>query len=290
VALVSNSPQRTKLLKAVTWTFSNAGWVISRRDEDSTDFRVEAGTLNFLIKCVDETSIHFDSPTKIVTKLAGYTREHRNLRSRQLIVVFSHNFLGTPLDKLIESNIFALTLADLNDVTNLIGVSNKIPEKLSRLQFDLLARCVEYALFVSHQYRTVGDLDNSIIWAKHAVQNTGGFTNSYIYLFELLKSAGDLEGAAKMAEQIIRYRPDDPQFLQGMADLARKRGDKTEEGVWLNRQLERPTFPRTLDGILAKQRQTNGRSPLEEKMAPALKRVPSKSGFGRLLKSFLRLP
>jgi tetratricopeptide (TPR) repeat protein len=281
-------PQRIQLLKTVERAFTRAGWEVVGRHVDDHDFKVTCHDLCFLIKCLDETRITYESEFRILTSLERYAREVHSLRNRQLIVVLDWNFLSIPLDRLIDRRIFILTVDNLTSVTSLAAVGDRCPETLDERQTYLLERCVAYAVFLSQLYRKEGDYAASIKWARHAVEHSAGYTHAYLHLFEILKDTEDYDAAAELGETIIQYRSDDPQVLRGMQDLARRRGDKAEAAKWEKRLTEQPTTPRNLNDILAKQRAQNGTGERSAAAAPDTAPPPTKSGLARLFRGFRR--
>lgn len=285
---VTNPPERIRLLNAVEKAFNKGGWTVKKMGGMTVDFEPSIGRIRLAIRCVDETRMIYASSGDIVIRLEGEARKMRDFRKRQLVVVFDRDFLGVSLANLIERQIFAVTLDDLPLVVGLAKWHDVIPDGAEPRQQYLLERCVEYAPMIARRCHDQGDLAKAVIWAGHAVRHSIGFTPAHYLLFSLLKEAGDLSGAAELGEEIRRYRPDDPQFLRGMADLERRRGDKAAAARWTARLTEQPTTPRSIEGILAKQRQKSGQPALSKASQPEVPVRTPKSGFARLFASLKR--
>ncbi|HTI01174.1 MAG TPA: hypothetical protein VL752_09535 [Acidisoma sp.] len=285
---ITNPPERIKLQKAVERAFEKENWIISKRRAEHHDFLVEKGSLNFLVKCMDETRIIYDSSTKIVTTLEGYAREHRHLRNRQLIVVFDRNFLGIPLESLIEREIFALTFDEIPLVTGLAGISHNVPEGLLPRQTYLIEHCLQQCIFISGLHWKAKNTPESIAWGRRAMDLSVGYTNALPHLFNLLKAAREYEEAEHIGQRIMQFRPDDPKSIQGMADLARRRGDAAEAQRWEKRLTEQRTAPRTLEDILSKQRQQAQQPNPEAKAEVPAENALPQSRLGRLFTGLRR--
>jgi hypothetical protein len=288
MASITHSPQRNRLMKAVERAFDKAGWDVEKRSAESCDFLVEAHTLNFPIKCLDDSRIDYDSAIAIVTTLERYTRELRSTCNRQLIVILDRNFLGIPLKSLLDRDVFAITLEEISFITVLAAWSGGIPPAATDpSQKYLLERSIGHAVSVSRRYRDQGDIEAAIAWGQTALRNSIGFTAAHMHLFGLLSAAGEFDAAAKVGQEVCRYRPDDPQILRGMADLARRRGDKAEAARWTVRLIKQPTTPRTLYDILAKQRQQSGQPVSQRPVVPREDVAPLKSVIARLFRGLL---
>lgn len=279
---------RTKLLRAAVRAFEEAGWTVEARKGDTIDFRVDRDALNFLVACVDETRIQFESSSAIIDNLRRLESEVRRVRNRQLIIVLSWNFLCLDLNQLLGRDLFVITLDDLRSVTSLADVSDRIPDGVDERQAYLLKRCLDYAIFVSKLYHKSGDLSAAVQWGRYAVEQSAGLTNAYLSLFNILKAAQEFEAAAELGEKMRQFRPDDPQILRGLEDLARKRGNLAEAAEWRVRLTDMPTTPRTFEDILAKQRARNLSALPTPGPSPAVETPGPERGIGRLFKAFRR--
>lgn len=290
MASLRNPPQRLKLMALVQRSFARAGWSVEHRNDDSHDFHIKINCICLLIKCIDDSRIDYESPSAIIIKLERYAREIRSRLNRQLVVIFDRNFLGTPLEKLVDRGIFAITADEIEVVSSLAAVSDRIPGPLLPSQKYILDRANDYAIHVSQLCRKAGDNDAAVYWARKAVDHCAGYSYVHIHLFRLLKDLGDFEAAAEVGKEIGRYRPDDPQFIRGMADLAHQRGDQAEAAKWQARLVEQPTNPRTLNDILTKQWQQNGSTNTTKSEGPSLsyQSEPPRSPIVRLLSGFWR--
>lgn len=288
MASITVPQQRIDLLKKVERLFEKDGWTVEKRRDESCDFFVGADSLTFLVKCLDETRIVYDSPTKIVTRLESYARELRNLRNRQLIVVLDRNFLGLPLDNLLERQIFALTLDELPLVSELARYRQSFPTGLDTRQTYLVEHCLTYTIFVSTLHQKAERWPEAIAWGRRATELGVGYTNALPHLFNLLKAAKQFDTAEEIGQKIMQFRPDDPQSIKRMAELARKRGDQAGTARWMAHLTERQTAPRTLQDILSKQREQSGQTN-PRKDVPAGAESPSpRSGLARLFAGFGR--
>jgi hypothetical protein len=143
---------------------------------------------------------------------------------------------------------------DLGLVTNLSVYSETVPQSLDVRQSFLLQKNVDYAMFVSSKFRENGDYGEATVWARYAVENCFSFFPPYQHLFSILRDSGDLAAAEELGKVMIRIRPDDPQVLTALKDLARRRGDTIGMNEWNRRLQEKPTTPRTIKEILDKQK------------------------------------
>ena len=285
---VTKSPQRIQLMKAVKRSFAQTGWAVHSSPVLAFDFRVESGELLFFVKCLDETKIVYESRPVILDGLERIARELRGSGHRQLIVILDRNFLSIDLQNLIDREIVALTLDDIGVITSLSAISDKAPGAVTQRQAYLLERSITYSVFLSKLYSKNGDYLAAIQWGRHAVQHSVGFNYAYFSLFNILVDAREFEAATELGEKIRQYRPDDPQILRGMEDLARKRGNLAEAAEWHARLTEQPTTPRTLGEILAKQRAQNPPIPAAASPPPAPEPRPAERGIARLFKALRR--
>ena len=115
-----------------------------------------------------------------------------------------------------------------------------------------------------------------------------GYTNAYLSLFNILNAAREFDAAAELGEKMRQFRPDDPQILRGMEDLARKRGNLQEAAEWRRRLTEETTTPRNFDEILAKQRLRNPSASPATSPPPAVETPEPERGIARLFKPFRR--
>ncbi len=278
---------KIKLMKTVERAFKSAGWTVGSGKSEMFDFKVDHGALSLFIKCVDSNIMKFCEQAKILLDLERYSSHLK--RSRQLIVIFESDFLTIPLDSLDSYGIFALTIAEIALVTDLATVSQKIPNVKDRRQIYLLERCAKYAALVSKLHSKNGDINAAIEWGQLAVKHSSGFSQAYFSLFGLLKDGGQYDAAAELGEQIRSFQPDDPHFLRGMEDLARRRGNKSEALEWRQRRFDHPTTPRTLDDILRKQRMANSPKTHSETTEIHSVEIPSKYTLSKLM-ALLRQP
>ncbi|MCB8881828.1 hypothetical protein ACELLULO517_16390 [Acidisoma cellulosilytica] len=292
MASITFPPQRKKLLKAVERQFIGAGWAVDTTINDLRDLYVECNDLRFMIKCIDETRIDYESEGSIVSKLERLAREVQNIRNFPIIVVFDRHFLSVPLDGLTTLGIFALTLDDLPSVLELAAFSNKIPEGLDERQTYLVQRSINYATCTSERYANAKNSAEAIKWGKIAVTNSIGFSQAHMHLFKILKNNREFAAAAEIGKLIIGFRPDDPTVIRGLEDLALQRGDQAEAAKWRRRLEDQPTTPRSFNDILAKQRDQRARSaqPSVAASPSEPEPLPAKSGLARLLAGLRRSP
>lgn len=155
-------------------------------------------------------------------------------------------------------------------------------------QLYLLERCIEYAISVSKLYQAKENFASAIRWGQHGIRHSVGFTQAYFVLFNVLKAADKLDEAAEVAKSIGHYRADDPQFIRGMIDLETKRGDKAATESWRAKLTNQWIAPRTIEGLLAKQRQEYRLPQTPPKEPPITEQSPRKSGLAGLLGSIGR--
>jgi tetratricopeptide (TPR) repeat protein len=282
-------PPRRRLLKAVSRAFDCAGWQVQNRYEISNDFRVDCGSLCLFVKCLDESVANYQSNAKIIAEIERHTQELRVSGHHQLVVVLGRNFLSVPLDSLPGRGSFALTVDDLQIVTGLAAFRDQPPEHTDERQAYLLQRCYKYATFISELHHKKGELVEALRWGRYVVEHSVNYTNAYIRLFELLKEAGNYDEAADLGQKIFDFRPDDPRFLRGMEDLARKRGNRAEAAQWNKRLTAQPTVARTLNEILAKQRTHNDDATTIPVATSQFFQIANRAGSGRWIVRFFKM-
>jgi hypothetical protein len=287
MASLTLSSQRVRLLKTVKRAFDRAGWKVQSGNGISYDFRVDCGVLRYFIKCFDETRLNFESELKIVTDVEHHTRTLRVSR-HQLVVVLDRNFLSVSLDSLLLQEIFAVTVDTLESVTGLAAFRGHDPGQIDQRQMYLLQRCHEYSAFISELHHKNGDFAEAIRWGRYVVEHSVGSTDAHARLFALLKEAGEYDEAVELGQAICGFRQDDPHFLRGMEDLARKRGNPAEAAQWHRRLTEKPTVARTFNDILANQRMHNRSTASSPAAMSNLPQVARRAGLGRVIARFFR--
>lgn len=257
----SGYPEKIKLIKKIKLTFARAGWSINEKPDDRYDFYVSSGSLCFFVRCLDEATIKFGSVTAILDTLESHAREMRGVGNRQLIVVFSWNFLVVDLRALLNRGIVAIEFDELSEITMLSSIDEKAHAALNQRQRGLLEGAVDYSVAVSKLYYNDGDMGSSLQWARGAVKSSAGYSHAHLWLFQVLRNLGDLDAATELSREIASYRPDNPHFLLGMEDLYRKRGQKAEAEALRRRLNDRSKSARSFEDILAKQRAQNKGQP-----------------------------
>jgi hypothetical protein len=282
------TPDRPKLLKTVKSFFLSKGWDV--KELERLDGRIDFITMNrgltYFVTVVDEAQKNFFRMERMIDGMNKDSREIRSLKRQVLIYVLNFRFESISFETLVERQIAAFALDEMDMVTGTAAYLDELPPQLSIREMDLFVGNPKVCIAISGRFYESGDRASAIKWARHSLTLKGGVTVAHSRLFQMYLEEGDLESAERVGQEVFYFQPKNVDFLQRMEKLAIRRNDHEAAAMYRARRApdKLDAMPvRTFQDLLAKQQAKRALADPAATPPAAVAEKSPKTGIGKFL-------